>query len=50
MQLLAMMDAAVQAASSGTHVEAFLEVCPILFLAWSCPVNLPIAAPLIFEV
>ena len=26
MQLLAMMDAAVQAASSGTHVEAILEV------------------------
>ena len=27
MQLLAMLDAAVQAASSGTHIEAFLEVC-----------------------
>jgi len=26
MQLLDMMDAAVQAASSGTHVEGFLEV------------------------
>ncbi len=34
MQLLAMMDAAVQAASSGTHVEAFLEVCLPCLHVW----------------